>query len=90
VPFLVDKILQRQRAGRDPASGAEEHSPVIFDQKSNFFTPLLPPPLHPSRERAGFPNLLCVSAIIQNKNFAKLKLGIYYFRKSVSRFSENN
>jgi len=25
-----------------------------------------------------------------NKSFAKLKLGIYYFRKSVSRFSENN
>jgi hypothetical protein len=24
------------------------------------------------------------------KSFAKLKLGIYYFRKSVSRFSENN
>ena len=32
MPFLVDKILQRQRAGCDPASGAEEHSPVIFNE----------------------------------------------------------
>jgi len=28
--------------------------------------------------------------VVSNKGFAKLKLGIYYFRKSVSRFSENN
>jgi len=38
VPFFVDKILQRQKTGCDPASGAEEHSPVIFYQKSDFFT----------------------------------------------------
>jgi len=28
--------------------------------------------------------------VINNKSFAKLKLGMYYFRKSVLRFSENN
>ena len=27
---------------------------------------------------------------VNNKSFAKLKLGLYYFRKSVSRFSDNN
>ena len=63
VPFFVDKILQRQKAGCDPASGAEEHSPVILT-KNLIFSPLLPPSLYPSREMAGFSNLLCILAVI--------------------------
>jgi hypothetical protein len=63
VPFLVDRILQRQKAGCDPASDAEEHSPVILT-KNLFFSPLLPPSLHPSRKMDGIPNLLCVLAVV--------------------------
>jgi hypothetical protein len=36
----------------------------MLNQKSDFFTPLLPPSLYPSQERAGFSNLLCVLPVI--------------------------
>jgi hypothetical protein len=32
MPFLADKEFNRQMAGREPASDAEEHSPVMFIQ----------------------------------------------------------
>ena len=28
--YPADKVLHRKRAGNEPASGAEEHSPVMF------------------------------------------------------------
>ncbi|MHC4205101.1 MAG: hypothetical protein ACYSTT_10660 [Planctomycetota bacterium] len=34
VPFPADKVLCGKRAEREPASGAEEHSPVMFSQSS--------------------------------------------------------
>jgi hypothetical protein len=32
MPFPADKIINRQTDGREPASDAEEHSPVMFIQ----------------------------------------------------------
>ena len=42
MPLPADKVLNRWMAGREPASDAEEHSPVMFTQSNILFVTAAP------------------------------------------------
>jgi hypothetical protein len=67
VSFPADKVLCRKRAGCEPASGAEEHSPVMFNQGPTAFfatTGIIAP----SKFRHG--RTLIIFPVLRNRDYS--------------------